>query len=79
MSKWEKPYPKAEFECFVKSSLKQVETTMFRKSANRLIIVATILGASIANAKASEVACMAIGGVAIPNFFAEREGKRGGL
>ena len=47
---------------------------MFKKIIYGLALSATVAGASISNVNAAEN-CMLIGGVAIPNFFAEGEGK----
>lgn len=48
---------------------------MLKKTLIRLITSATIVAASISIAQAEEVSCVPIGGVAIPNFFGEGEGK----
>ncbi len=48
---------------------------MFKKLAYGLIVTAAIGGASMSSALAAEQSCLPIGGVAIPNFFAEGEGK----
>lgn len=48
---------------------------MLKKTLVRLIIAATVVAASTSIVQAEEVSCMPIGGVAIPNFFSEGEGK----
>ncbi|MFN3231079.1 MAG: hypothetical protein ACE363_02840 [Alphaproteobacteria bacterium] len=48
---------------------------MFKKILFGLIISATPVGVSASIAHAEEASCVPIGGVAIPNFFAEGEGK----
>ena len=48
---------------------------MLKKTLARLIISATMFAAGTSIAQAEEVSCMPIGGVAIPNFFSEGEGK----
>ena len=48
---------------------------MFNKVFFGIIISATISGATLSSAQAKEVSCVPIGGVAIPNFFGEGEGK----
>ncbi len=48
---------------------------MFKKILFGLIISSTTVGTSASIAQAKEPSCVPIGGVAIPNFFAEGEGK----
>lgn len=48
---------------------------MFNNAFFTIIISATIAGASTSIVQAEEAFCVPIGGVAIPNFFAEGEGK----
>lgn len=48
---------------------------MLKNAFYGLAFVATILITSVPPSQASEQSCMMIGGVAIPNFFAEGEGQ----
>jgi len=48
---------------------------MFKKFMYGLTITATIIGTNIASASEASQSCVPIGGVAIPNFFAEGTGK----
>lgn len=50
---------------------------MYKNIYLRVIVLALIFGTNVstASAKADEMSCMDIGGVAIPNFFSEGEGK----
>ncbi len=48
---------------------------MFKKVLFGLIISTTVIGASASIVQAEEMSCVPIGGVAVPNFFAQGEGK----
>lgn len=48
---------------------------MFKKTIFGILISIVVVGAHAPMAIAEENSCIAIGGVAIPNFFAEGEGK----
>jgi hypothetical protein len=50
-------------------------STMFKKLMAGLFVSTAILSASVSVAQAKTEKCMPIGGVAIPNFFAEGEGQ----
>lgn len=49
--------------------------TMTKKFVYALIFAVAIGGAGLSSAQADELTCVPIGGVAIPDFFAEGEGK----
>ncbi|MGB5489374.1 MAG: hypothetical protein WBM76_00970 [Woeseiaceae bacterium] len=48
---------------------------MFKKAIFKLLVSAALVGASVSTTQAEELSCVPIGGVAVPNFFAEGEGK----
>lgn len=48
---------------------------MFKKAMYGLLVSTVIFGASGSRALADDQSCVPIGGVAVPNFFAEGEGK----